>query len=196
MFIRFGRGYGNVYYYTGKVSETGRKALTRVDLFMGRSGRGPNWRATIARPVINYTTGVRTVLSGTNTITWLGQKVWQAPLLVCGFYVPMPSHRTGSGWDQRNMRERACTAWPRTRRPSSRLSLVPLSRRRSKAAQHTSALLPSSQCPVVLAEAGSVPTQLKLREMRCGQDSGRARSVPVVNEDFILLVRTYVLYVL
>lgn len=104
--------------------------------------------------------------------------------------------RTGSGWDQRNMRERACTAWPRTRRPSSRLSLVPLSRRRSKAAQHsTSALLPSSQCPVVLAEAGSVPTQLKLREMRCGQDSGRARSVPVVNEDFILLVRT-VQYVL
>lgn len=63
---------------------------------MGRSGRGPNWRATIARPVINYTTGVRTVLSGTNTITWLGQKVWQAPLLVCSFYVPnCRCHRTG-----------------------------------------------------------------------------------------------------
>lgn len=62
---------------------------------------------------------------------------------------------------------------------------------------HQQALLPSSQCPVVLAEAGSIPTQLKLREMRCGQDSGRASvRVPVVNEDFILLVRTMISHVL
>lgn len=110
----------------------------------------------------------------------------------------MPSHRTGSGWDQRNMRERACTApalhgrdrvvhraayhWFHCLSPP----------KQGSTAQHsTSALLHSSQCPVVLAEAGSIPTQLKLRDMRCGQDSGRASvRVPVVNEDFILLVRT------
>jgi hypothetical protein len=99
--------------------------LTRVDLFMGSKRPLPQLATgepPLRGPEINYTTGV---LSGWyQYVAWAKSLAGAAACLRFLCADAIAPDRIGMGSAEHARASLHCTAWPRPRRPSSRLSLV------------------------------------------------------------------------